>query len=163
MKYIKIGKIVNTHGIKGEIRIINSFKEKELIYKKDMIMYIGNNKEKVIVNTYRHHKDYEMITLNGFNDINEVLRFKGEFIYIDRDDLKLKDNEYILTDLINLEVYDNDTYLGKVDDIINNNTLLYVIGKKNFYIPINSPYLKKVDIKNKRIETNNGSDLILWK
>ena len=56
MKYIAIGKIVNTHGIKGEVRLLSSFKFKNKVFKKDMPIYIGNTKKKEIINSYRPHK-----------------------------------------------------------------------------------------------------------
>ena len=49
MKYIYVGKIVNTHGIKGEIRILSDFLKKDLVFKKDFTLYIGPNKEKEIM------------------------------------------------------------------------------------------------------------------
>ena len=52
MKYIIIGKIVNTHGIKGELRILSDFKYKDKIFKKGFPLYIGYTKEKEIINTY---------------------------------------------------------------------------------------------------------------
>lgn len=84
MKYIYIGKVSNTHGIKGEIRILSNFLKKDLVFKKDNVLYFGNNKEKEIINTYRKHKEYDMVTLNGINNINEVLKYKGLNVYIDR-------------------------------------------------------------------------------
>ena len=71
MKYLYIGKIVNTHGIKGEIRIISKFKFKEKVFKKDMTIYIGENKDKEIISTYRVHKNFDMITMNGYDNINQ--------------------------------------------------------------------------------------------
>ena len=50
MKYIRIGKIVNTHGIKGELRLLSSFKYKDKVFKKDMKLYVGKDKEIVIEN-----------------------------------------------------------------------------------------------------------------
>ena len=61
MNYLYIGKIVNTHGIKGEIRIISSFEEKELVFCKNTKIYIGDNFEEKVIISYRHHKKYEMI------------------------------------------------------------------------------------------------------
>ena len=52
MNYINVGKIVNTHGIKGELRILSKFKFKNKVFKKDMIIYIGNNKDKEVINYY---------------------------------------------------------------------------------------------------------------
>lgn len=161
-EFICIGKIVNTHGIKGEIRIKSDFKLKNKVFLKDFNIYIGPNKELLKINTYRVHKDYDMITLNGINNINDVLKYKGNLVYVKRSDI-LTDNEYVLNDLIGFEVYDNEKLLGKVFDFYENNgnILLEIKGIKTFYIPTNSNYIKNVDLKNKKIDTNNGSDLIL--
>ena len=108
MKYIYLGKIVNTHGIKGEIRILSNFDKKELVFQKDFKVYIGNKKEEYQINSYRVHKNYDMITLKGINDINEVLKYKGSNIYINRDDLNLNENEYLLDDLLNMSIMENN-------------------------------------------------------
>ena len=89
MNYLYLGKIVNTHGIKGEIRIISNFERKDLVFNPNFKIYIGDDKEEKVINTYRHHKNFEMITLKGINDINDVLKYKGLDVYIKRDDLKL--------------------------------------------------------------------------
>lgn len=62
-----------------------------------------------------------------------------------------------------MEVFDNDELLGVVKDyyLDNGNTLLEIKGKKIFYIPLKSDYIKNVDVKNKKIITNNGGALIL--
>ena len=100
MKYIRIGKIVNTHGIKGELRLLSSFKYKDRVFKKDMKLYIGNNKEMVIIDSYRKHKNFDMITLRGYDNINQVLKYKGCFAFINRDDLVLKSDEYLDEDIM---------------------------------------------------------------
>ena len=87
MKYIIIGKIVNTHGIKGELRILSDFKYKDKIFKKGFPLYIGYTKEKEIINTYRPHKQFDMVTFNNYNNINEVLKYKGEYVFINKEDL----------------------------------------------------------------------------
>ena len=89
MEYIYIGDIVNTHGIKGELRILSDFKYKENVFKKNFKIYIGKNKEEQIINTYRKHKMFDMITLVGFTNINEVLKYKKMPVYINKKDLKI--------------------------------------------------------------------------
>lgn len=161
--YICVGKIINTFGIKGELKIISDFEYKDRIFKKNFNIYIGNFKEKEIINTHRVHKNYDLILFNNYSNINEVLKYKGEKIYINRLDLDLKDNEYLLQDLIGLEIYDNNKLIGIVLDYDNStsNVLLKVKKEKTFYIPLVNSYIEKVDIKNKRIDTINGSDLII--
>ena len=55
MEYIKVGKLVNTHGIKGEIRILSDFDKKSLVFKSGVNLYIGEHKEKVTIESYRPH------------------------------------------------------------------------------------------------------------
>jgi len=163
--YICVGKIINTFGIKGELKILSDFEYKERIFKKDFPIYIGELKEKELVNTYRMHKNYDLVVFNSYTNINEVLKYKGNKIYIKREDLKLNDNEYLLNDLIGLEVIDNDKTIGVVIDYEKsiNNVLIKVKNNNTFYIPLYSNYIKNIDIKAKKIITNNGSDLIIWK
>lgn len=161
--YIKIGKIVNTHGIKGELRILSDFDKKEIVFNIGFNIYIGPNYIKETISSYRHHKNFDMITLENYSNINEVLGYKGLDVYINKDDLKLSENEYIMADLIGLDIVDNEEILGKVVDYMYNNptTLLEVLGKKKFYIPFIDEYIIKVDLNNKKIFTKNVKDLII--
>ena len=109
------------------------------------------------------NKIFEMVTFKGYNNINEVLELKGQLVYVNRSILKINEDDYLLNDLIGMEVFDNDELLGVVKDyyLDNGNTLLEIKGKKIFYIPLKSDYIKNVDVKNKKIITNNGGALIL--
>ena len=117
MEYIYVGKIVNTHGIKGEVRILSDFKYKGIVLSKYFKIYIGKNKEEVIINSYRPHKQFDMITIEGITNINDVLKYKGKSVYINRSDLVLEDGEYLDEDLIGLDVIMNDKVVGKVSRI----------------------------------------------
>lgn len=163
MNFIEVGRIVNTHGIKGEIRILSNFEKKEQVFIPKFKMYIGKSKKEVEITNYRHHKDFEMITLKGYENINDVLEFKGNKIYINKDDLTLKKNEYLYSDLIGMQVIDENKTLGSVKDVFDNNgnVLLLVEGLKSFYIPLHSNYIKKIDLETKEIKTENGKDLII--
>ena len=160
--YIFIGKIVNTHGIKGELRLLSDFDKKDIVFKPDFNIYIGPTYIKEIIQTYRHHKMFDMITLKGYTNINEVLKYKDLDVYIKREDLNLSQNEYILDDLINFDIIDNNQNLGKVIDYSNQGrVLLKVKGEKEYYIPLVDEYIIQVDIKNKQIITKNVKDLII--
>ena len=163
MDFVYIGKIVGTHGIKGEIRIISNFDKKEKIFVIDKPVYIGNEKLKEIINSYRKHKNYDMITLKGIYDINEVLKYKGQKVYALRRDLNIE-NDYVLDDLLGMKIVSNNIEYGIVEDIFDNNgnTLLKILFDKNYYIPYNKRYIKSVDLKNKSIEVDSVKDLILW-
>lgn len=157
MKYVLIGKIVNTHGLKGELRIISDFKYKKYVFKKDMKIYIGKNKTCEVINSYRYHKIYDMITLVGYNNIDEVLKYKGEYVFINKEDLTLGKNEYLDEDLIGLKVYVDEELKGTVKKIENykNNSLLVVRNNdKDYLIPYNFDIIKEIDLKKKQIYIN---------
>ena len=76
MDYIYIGKIVNTHGIKGELRIKSDFERKNIVFRPGFVLYIGKGYVPEKISSYRKHKDYDMVTFEGYNNINQVLNYK---------------------------------------------------------------------------------------
>ena len=161
--YVYIGRVVNTHGIKGELRIKSDFDKKDLAFKIGNTLYIGDNYDEEIIKTYRVHKDYDMVTFNNYNNINEVLKYLKMAVYVKRSELNLKNNEYVMSDLIGFDIIDNSQNLGKVTDYVYNgsNTLLVIYGLKQFYIPMEGNYILNIDLNNHIINTENAKDLIL--
>ena len=102
-----------------------------------------------------------MVKFKNYNDINEVLKYKGENAYYLKEDLILEDNQYLDEDLIGLEVIYNNSNLGIVSDVIDagSNNLLLMINDK--YLPKNENFIEKVDLKNKKIYVKNIEGL-LW-
>ncbi len=155
MDKIYVGKIVNTHGIKGEIRILSDFQFKDKVFKKDKKLIIDNLE--YIIRSYRHHKIFEMVTLNEYNNINDVLFLIGKKVYIDKDELELDDNEILDSDLINFKVIDSKGIIGNVIDIFyasGSNKILRVMFDREVLIPFNSPMIEKIDKNEKVIYVN---------
>ena len=163
MDYVYIGKIVNTHGIKGELRIRSNFELKDVVFKPGFTLYVGDGYVPEEIVTYRHHKEFDMVTFKGYDNINQVLNYLKLNVYVKRSDLELSKDEYILDDLIGLSVEENGEMLGKVEEIVYNgiNILLSVVGENNFYIPKNGNFIKKVDLERGIIETEGAKGLIL--
>lgn len=151
--YIYVGKIVNTHGLKGEIRILSDFDYKDKVFVPGMTIYIGRKKEKEEIVTYRHHKNFEMITMKGYSDINEVLRYKGLYVYVDRADLNLASDEYLDSDYIDLDVKVDGNIIGKVEDVrdTGNNKLLVIKAEKQVLIPLQKEFVKEVNLNDKYV------------
>ena len=153
-EFIYIGKIVNTHGLKGEVRILSDFDKKDKVFVPGMTIYLGRKKEKEVIRTYRHHKIFEMITMEGYNDINEILRFKGLYVYVKKEDIKLNDGEYLEDDLINLDVLVNGEKIGTVKDIRDsghNKFLVIMVNNKYVFVPYQKEFIKEVNLNNKYI------------
>ena len=156
--YRYLGKIVNTHGIKGEVRIISDVDFKELVFKEGFNLYIGSKKNKETVNTYRVHKNFDMVTFKGINNINDVLKYKGEDVYILKDDIEgtITDEDYI-----GLEAY-TDKYIGKVTSILKgyNDILVIENNDKRYLVPKLDNFIKNIDFENKKITIENIKGLI---
>ncbi len=161
--FILVGKIINTFGIKGELKISSMFEYKERIFKEDFPIYIGINKVKELISTHRFHKNHDLILFKGYSNINEVLKYKGENIYIKRSELPLRENEYLYQDLIGFKVYEQDEYLGIITDYEENNQniLFKVSGTKTFYLPNIDVYIQEINLLEKKIITHNGKQLII--
>ncbi len=152
MNKIYIGKIVSTHGIKGELKIKSDFPFK------DKIFVVGN---KIIIDdkdyeikSYRVHKNFDMVTLDNYRDINEVLFLLKKDAYFDKDNLELNDNEILDEDLIKYNVLTKDGKKGIIKEIFlasPDNKILRVEFDHEVLIPINSPMIVKIDKKNKEI------------
>ena len=145
MNKVVLGKYVNTHGIKGEIRIKSSFPYKSKVFKINNEIIIDN--KNYIIKSYRVHKDYDMVTLEGINSINDIPFPKNTKVYIDRDKYLLK-NEYLDSDLIGFIVY-NSKLEREVLDIVYISKNKKLIQTNEGYIPFE--LVKNIDLDNKKI------------
>lgn len=161
MQYISIGKIVNTHGIKGEIRLLSDFKYKDNVFQKCFKIYIGKTKQEEVIETYRYHKIFDMITLKGIYNINDVLKYKGKQVYINKEDLQIDD--YLDEELIGLEVYQNQKLIGTVHSIMKNHQngiLVIEHNRKRNFVPNLPEFVENVDLKNQRMNIKYIEGLI---
>ena len=149
---INIGKIVNTHGIKGEVRILSSFSDKS-IFNPGNTLYIGDDALKI--STYRVHKNYDMVTFEGIDNINDVLKYKGMDVYIKREDI----SNFIIEDLIGYEVYTNKL-VGKVERLISNIKYVILVLDNGSMIPYIDAFIDKIDNENKKIYIKEIEGLI---
>jgi 16S rRNA processing protein RimM len=151
MDYLHIGKFVNTHGLKGEIKILSNLNDIDKIIKVDNTIYIGKDKLPFTIKTHRKHKQYDMVTLNNLFTIEDVLPFKGLDIYMNKEDINID----LFEDLIGYDVYNNDKYIGKVIELLKGVKYnLLVIGDNRIIIPYIDTFIISIDKDNKIIKTN---------
>lgn len=159
MEYVCIGKLVNTHGIKGEVKLLSNFEYKDKAFVVGINFYIGEDKEKVTVNSYRHHKVFDMVTFKEYNYINDVLKFKNKLVYVLKPDLALDNNSILDRDYIGMNVYYEGVLVGKVKDIIDNNGYkLMLIGTK--FVPFNKEFISSVSVTKKELILKNVEGLL---
>ena len=155
--YLEIGQIVNTHGIKGMIKV-NPFTDdiKEFEYFKKIYIENKNGRKEYIIEEVKYNKNIVILKLKGIDKMEDAENLKNCYITISREDaIPLKENEYYIVDLLGLEVYtDEGKFLGNLDDIFNTGSNdIYVVKDelgKEILLPAISEVIRKIDIENKK-------------
>lgn len=154
-KYLEIGKIVGTHGIRGELRV-EFWSDSAEFYSKFKKLYFNKGKEKITVKS-RPHKKIALTKIEGIDTINEADLLRGKILYVDRDEIELEENVYFIQDLIGLTIIDMNTkeVYGKIKDVIETGSNdVYIIKneeEKEYLIPVIEEVVKKIDMENKEI------------
>ncbi len=154
MNKLYIGKIVNTHGIKGELRIKDNLTTKQ----RDEIFKIGSNliieDKSYKITSYRVHKEYDMVTFDGFNNINEVLFLKGKKVYKSKNEINLNNEDILDSELITYKVRTTDNIEGKILDIEetgnNYKILRLLINNREVLVPYHKDFVK-IDSNKKEV------------
>ncbi|MFB4162639.1 ribosome maturation factor RimM [Alteribacillus sp. JSM 102045] len=162
MEWFNVGKIVNTHGVRGEIKVlpITDFEEERFALGKEL--YLSHerqqDKEKVTVKNVRTHKQFVLLTFEEYSTLDEVERWKGGLIQVPEEDLlELEEGEFYYHEIIGCQVYSEDgELLGEVREIISPGANdVWVVkpnkGKKDIMIPYIEDVVKSVDKDNKKI------------
>ena len=152
MDKIYVGKIVSTHGIKGEIRILSDFQFKDKVFIVGKKLIIDDSV--YIIKSYRHHKNFEMVTLNDYKDINEVLFLMKKKVYILKEDLNLHEDEVLDEDLMSFKVLTTEGQIGVIKEVFlasPENKIVRVFLDREILIPLKSPMIKEINKESKEI------------
>ena len=152
MDKIYIGKIVNTHGVKGELRIRSNFEFKDRVFKVNNKLIIDDKEYNI--RSYRKHKTFDMVCLDEYNNINDVLFLVGNKVYFDKEKLDLNNNEEIDKDLLEYTVIINNNS-GKVIEIMDtgSNKVLRIQADREYLVPYNEKFVI-IDRNKKEININ---------
>lgn len=165
---ISIGKILNFHGIKGEVKLgYTKGKEEQLQNLCVVFAKKANENIELTIETIRFHKGFAIVKFKEINSINEVMELKGSIIYAGKDIVsnELKEDEYLTSDLKGLEVFDVDgAKLGVVTGVAENGATdllsVRIRDKSVHLVPFVKELVPLVDIANKKIVVKNIDGLI---
>lgn len=136
-EYLEAGKIVTTHGIRGEVKIMPYTDTPELLCEFDRL-FIGKNHEEISIERSRVFKNTVIAKLRGYDTPEDAEKLRNKILYMHRDDLELDENTYFIQDLIGLEVRDADTEFlyGKITDVMQTgaNDVYVVRGEEREYL-----------------------------
>lgn len=152
MEKIEIGKIVNTIGLKGELKVMPETKDINR-FKKLKNFYVKNEQYECEYALVRNDK--VCLKIVGFNTVESVEKFKNQPIFVDRkDSIPLDKDEYLAVDLVGCEVYFKDKYLGLVTEIANYGSadIIFVKNKgvEHSFVVVEDIF-EKVDLTDKKI------------
>jgi len=156
--YFEIGKIVNTVGIGGEIKVFPTTDDVRRFDLLDEICILINGEMRIKkLIKRRYHKNLVMLKLEGVEDVDSAEKLRGGVIVVDRSDaLPLDDNEYYISDLIGTAVETDDgRLLGLIKDVlVTGANDVYIVkreGAKDLLIPAISKCILNVDIEKKHM------------
>ena len=167
-KYISVGKILNFHGIKGEAKVGFSKNQGDFIASLSGVFVKKNENYTFLdISSVRFHKNFAIIKFAQINSIDELLEYKGAFLYVEEATVReaLEEDEFLIDELIGLEIFDNDgNKQGFIIGVSNNgaNDLLSVKtnSKKIVLIPFVKAIVTDVSIKDKKVFINNIEGLL---
>ena len=154
-QYLEIGKVVSTHGLRGELRVDPWCDSLESVCQ-FKTLYLKKGETKLSVSS-RPHKTIAIVKAKGIDTIEEAEKLRGKVLYINRSDAKLAPGEYFIQDLMGLDVINIDTNenYGKITDVLKTgaNDVYQVTDKdkKDYLIPVIDDVVKEIDINGGKV------------
>ena len=154
-QYLEIGKVVSTHGLRGELRV-DPWCDSPQFLCQFKTLYLKKGETKLSVSS-RPHKTIVIVKAKGIDTIEEAEKLRGRVLYINRSDARLAPGEYFIQDLMGLDVIDIDTSksYGKITDVLKTgaNDVYQVTDekKKDYLIPVIDDVVKEIDISGGKV------------
>ena len=155
-QYLETGRIVGTHGIKGELRM-QPWSDSPDFLREFKRLYLDAGGEKFLdVETAKPHKNIVILKISGVDNIDTAERLRGKILYIDREDISLPDDSWFVQDLIGCEVLDHQSgnSLGRLSDVSKTgaNDVWHIEKQgREYLIPAIPDVVIETDIPNKTI------------
>lgn len=168
-KYISVGKILNFHGIKGEAKVGYSKNQQDFFFSLNSVFIKKDNAYQEFEIEYaKQNKGFLIVKFSGIDDINDIIPYKGCLLFVNEDVVRenLKEDEFLIDELVGLEIFDNadGSKLGFVIGVSNNGASDLISVKTNSkkicLIPFVKAIVPDVDLKNKKIMINNIEGLL---
>ncbi|MEK3935104.1 ribosome maturation factor RimM [Sporosarcina sp. FSL W7-1349] len=161
MNYFNVGKIVNTHGIRGEVRVISrtDFPEERYAPGSQLALFMPGSKTPIplVVASHRQHKNFDLLTFENHPNINDVEKYRDGILKVSDEQLgDLEEGEFYYHEVIGCTVFTMEGMeIGTVTEILETGandvwTVTPAQGKPH-YIPYIEEVVKEVDVDEKRI------------
>ncbi|AUS96470.1 16S rRNA processing protein RimM [Clostridium thermosuccinogenes] len=157
-QYLDVGKIINTHGVRGEVKVFPLTDDPQR-FKKLKWVYIERQSslDKLNIEGVKFFKNLVIIKFEGIDDANSAETLKNLSLKVDREHaVKLPKDTYFIADIIGCEVFEEDTRLGIVEDVLQTGSNdVYVVkreNKRDILIPALKSVVTEVSIPDRKIK-----------
>jgi 16S rRNA processing protein RimM len=165
--FVSIGKILNFHGVKGEAKLgYTKNREEFLSQVKFVHLKTGEEYKEFEITNLKFTPKCAIVKFKGVDSLNDIIQYKGCVVFVDETTARefLEEDEFLIDELVGMNVYDGDKRVGSVVGVSNNGAsdLLSVkTNSKNIcLVPFVKAIVTSVDIKSKRIQINNLEGLL---
>ena len=165
--YISVGKILNFHGVQGEAKLGYSKNREEFLSElKQVFVQVGDEYLPLEIVRIRFTPKCGIIKFKGIDTLNDILEYKNKLLFVEETTARehLEEDEFLIDELVGLDVYDGNKKVGTVVGVSNNGAsdLLSVktLNKNVSLVPFVKAIVLSVDIKNRRIQINNIEGLL---
>ena len=166
-KYVSVGKILNFHGVRGEAKFGYTKNREGFLSQLGVVFIQINNEYKEFeIESLKFTPKTAIIKFKGIDSLNDVVQYKGCLVFIEESVARenLEEDEFLIDELVGLNVYDGDERVGSVIGVSNNGASDLLSVKTNSKSICLVPFVKaivlSVDIKTKRIQINNIEGLL---
>ena len=150
-EYLEAGKIVTTHGIRREVKIMPYTDTPELLCEFERL-FMEKSHNEVYIEKSRVFKNMVIAKIEGIDTVEDAEKLRNRILYMHRDDLELDENTYFIEDLIGMEVKDADTdfVYGRISDVLQTgaNDVYVIKGEREYLIPAIPDVVISTDIDN---------------
>ena len=165
--FVSVGKILNFHGVQGEAKLGYSKNREDFLSRLKEIYVQDCGEYKLLeISRIRFTPKCGIIKFKGIDTLNDILEYKNKLLFVTEETARefLEDDEFLIDELVGLDVYDGEKKVGAVVGVSNNGAsdLLSVktLNKKISLVPFVKAIVLSVDIKNRRIQINNLEGLL---
>ncbi|MGV3011447.1 ribosome maturation factor RimM [Streptococcus thoraltensis] len=161
MNYFNVGKIVNTQGLQGELRVLSVTDFAEERFKKGSRLAIFDDKNQYLLDveiaSHRKQKNFDIVKFKGLYHINDVEKYKGTMLKVAEENLTdLAEDEFYYHEIIGLDVYENNVLIGQIKEILqpgaNDVWVVKRKGKRDLLLPYIPPVILNVDVAGNRVD-----------
>lgn len=166
-KYVSVGKILNFHGVRGEAKVGYSRNQQDFLSSLDEVFVQFNNDYIPLkIKTVRFNNKFAIIKFDGINTVNDIVVYKGCLLFVQEHTIRenLDEDEFLIDELVGMEVVSNGAVVGVVVGVSNNGQSDFLSvktpSKKVSLVPFVKAIVLNVNIKEKVVEIDNIPGLL---